>query len=81
MSAGLACVFDEPPITEYEQGVRDGIESAVRRFTALRRNPSSMHVRAASPTVPLTTSYIRMDHIDEVLAELSTAAVAVTDGQ
>lgn len=71
MSAGLACVFDEPPVSEYEQGVRDGIESALRRFKRLRHNPSSLHLRSGSVTVPVETVYVRADHFDEVLTELA----------
>lgn len=73
MSAGLACVFDEPPISEYEQGVKDGIESALRAVKQVRYNPSSLHLRAASETVPISTVYVRIDHLDNVLNRLGEA--------
>lgn len=75
MSAAELAVYDamEPPVPEYEQGLRDGVESAVRRFAALRYNAASQHIHPVNEHQD-ETCFLRIDHIDAVLLELLVAA-------
>lgn len=74
MSADLS-IYDamEPPLSEYEQGVRDGIESAVRQFSMLRYNAASQWISPPIEGVKDQNCFLRIDHVDEVLGRMATS--------